>query len=88
MRPLPGRVADEGIAFVGPTPEQLEMFGDKTAAKRLALQAGVPTLPGTEHGLADLAEVKAAAKRIGLPGHHQGELRRRRARHARRGQSR
>ena len=39
---------DAGIQFVGPTPEQLDMFGDKTAAKRLAQAAGVPTIPGTE----------------------------------------
>ncbi len=32
-----------GIRFVGPTAEQLDMFGDKTAAKRLAQTAGVPT---------------------------------------------
>src|SRR6185436_3602442 len=32
-----------GIVFVGPTPEQLDTFGDKTAAKRLARSAGVPT---------------------------------------------
>src|SRR3954463_864688 len=42
---------DNGITFVGPTPEMLERFGDKTAAKHLAKKTGVPTLPGTEHGL-------------------------------------
>src|SRR5215203_1027676 len=46
-----------GITFVGPTPELLEAFGDKTAAKRIATKAGVPTVPGTEHGLASVAEV-------------------------------
>jgi pyruvate carboxylase len=59
--------ADNGIKFVGPTPRLLEAFGDKTAAKRLAKQTDVPTLPGTEHGLADPADVKAAAKQIGYP---------------------
>jgi len=58
---------DNGIKFVGPTPQLLEAFGDKTAAKRLAKQTEVPTLPGTEHGLADPADVKAAAKQIGYP---------------------
>src|SRR6202043_1258469 len=38
-----------GIAFIGPTPELLELLGDKTAARRLAASAGVPTLPGTEN---------------------------------------
>src|SRR5579859_5313803 len=48
--------ADNGITFVGPTASMLESFGDKTAAKRLAVQTEVPTLPGTEHGLVDPAE--------------------------------
>src|SRR3954462_7913753 len=59
--------AENGITFVGPTAELLEAFGDKTAAKRLAKKANVPTLPGTEHGLIDPAEVKKAAKEIGYP---------------------
>jgi pyruvate carboxylase len=58
---------DNGITFIGPTAKLLEVFGDKTAAKRLAKQTNVPTLPGTEHGLIDPAEVKAAAKQIGYP---------------------
>src|SRR3982750_3671854 len=56
-----------GITFVGPTPRLLQTFGDKTAAKRLAVKSGVPTLPGTEHGIVDPAEVKKAAKKIGYP---------------------
>jgi pyruvate carboxylase len=59
--------AESGITFVGPTPELLEEFGDKTAAKRIATRAGVETVPGTEHGLATVAEVKRAAKEIGYP---------------------
>ena len=56
-----------GIQFIGPTPEHLEAFGDKTAAKKLAVAAGVPTIPGTEDALADPNEVAAAAERIGYP---------------------
>jgi pyruvate carboxylase len=59
--------AAAGITFVGPTPELLEAFGDKTAAKRLAKQANVPTVPGTEHGVTDPKAVQAAAKEIGYP---------------------
>src|SRR3954451_17852751 len=55
--------AINGITFVGPTADMLREFGDKTADKRLAIKAKVPTLPGTEHGIADLAEVKSAAKK-------------------------
>ncbi|HRK31180.1 MAG TPA: pyruvate carboxylase [Tepidisphaeraceae bacterium] len=56
-----------GIKFVGPTPKLLEMFGDKTAAKRIAIKAGVPTVPGTDHGITDPKAVTAAAKKIGFP---------------------
>jgi pyruvate carboxylase len=59
--------AANGITFVGPTAELLEMFGDKTAAKRIAKQSNVPTLPGTEHGLTDAKEIQRAAKEIGYP---------------------
>jgi acetyl/propionyl-CoA carboxylase alpha subunit/acetyl-CoA carboxylase carboxyltransferase component len=40
--------ADAGIAFVGPHPEVLELFGDKGRARRFAQQCGVPVLDGTE----------------------------------------
>ncbi len=56
-----------GIAFVGPTAEMLEMFGDKTEAKKLADIAGVPTVPGTQHGMKDFKTVAKAAKEIGYP---------------------
>jgi pyruvate carboxylase len=56
-----------GITFVGPTPALLESFGDKTAAKALADRAGVPTIPGTGHGLKNLRQVQDACRRIGYP---------------------
>src|ERR1051325_8297485 len=40
--------AKAGILFIGPTAELLEVLGDKTAARSLAVSAGVPVLPGTE----------------------------------------
>jgi pyruvate carboxylase len=40
--------ADHGIVFVGPTPENLSTFGDKTSARELALRMGVPCVPGTD----------------------------------------
>src|SRR6185503_18535279 len=57
----------EGLQFVGPTPEHLDVFGDKTAAKRLAESVGVPTIPGTDHALTNPPEVAAEARRIGFP---------------------
>src|SRR6266704_5552286 len=47
-----------GITFIGPTPELLEMLGDKTAARRLATSAGVPVLPGTEKAVKSAEEAK------------------------------
>jgi pyruvate carboxylase len=58
---------DNNITFVGPTPELLTIFGDKTAAKKLARDNGVPTIPGSDEALADPAAVRAAAKEIGFP---------------------
>src|SRR5688572_12279832 len=58
---------DNGIIFVGPTPELLEQFGDKTEAKRLAVESDVPTVPGTDDALQDLKSVKSAAGKIGYP---------------------
>ena len=55
-----------GIAFIGPTPAQLDAFGDKTTAKRLALDAQVPTLPGTSE-ISDPDQFEVAARDIGYP---------------------
>jgi urea carboxylase len=57
---------DAGIAFVGPTPEQLRVFGLKHTARALARQHGVPMLEGTE--LLDSVETAlSAAQTIGYP---------------------
>src|SRR5579863_912147 len=56
-----------GIVFVGPTPKLLEILGDKTAARRLAASAGVPTLPGTEKPVASAAAAQKIAAEIGYP---------------------
>jgi pyruvate carboxylase len=58
---------DNGIIFVGPTPDLLRRFGDKTEAKKLAKETNVPTVPGTDGALSDYAEVREAAKEIGYP---------------------
>ena len=60
------RCEQEGIAFIGPTPEQMEAFGLKHRARDLATQANVPLLPGT--GVLDtLEEALSEAERIGYP---------------------
>ena len=47
---LARRCAEEGIVFVGPSPEALDLFGDKAQAKALARKCGVPVIEGTERG--------------------------------------
>ncbi|NUP50370.1 MAG: urea carboxylase [Catenulispora sp.] len=59
-------VEDAGLAFVGPTPEQITAFGAKHTARALAAAAGVPMLPGSGL-LASVEEAVAQAERIGLP---------------------
>ncbi|MFJ6087461.1 5-oxoprolinase/urea amidolyase family protein [Streptomyces sp. NPDC092369] len=60
------RCEDAGIVFVGPTPEQLELFGAKHTARAAAEAAGVQLAPGTGL-LADLDEALAQAALIGYP---------------------
>jgi len=55
-----------GIAFIGPSPEQMRAFGLKHRARALAESAGVPLLPGSGL-LSDLAAAEAAAFAIGYP---------------------
>jgi len=59
--------AREGIIFIGPSPELLENMGDKTAARALAHQYNVPTLPGTENPIVDPDEALTVAHEIGFP---------------------
>ncbi|MWC30155.1 urea carboxylase [Paenibacillus sp. MMS18-CY102] len=57
---------DRGITFIGPTPEQMEMFGLKHSARELAEKAGVPMLPGTPL-ITELEQAVSAAAGIGYP---------------------
>ncbi|MCE5273588.1 MAG: carbamoyl-phosphate synthase large subunit [Deltaproteobacteria bacterium] len=51
------RCAVEGLMFVGPRPEVLDLFGDKAGARAFAARSGVPVLPGTP-GAASLEEAR------------------------------
>ncbi|MCO5164108.1 MAG: ATP-grasp domain-containing protein [Mesorhizobium sp.] len=57
---------DAGIIFVGPRPETIETMGDKLAARAVARDAGVQTVPGTDH-IATAEDAKAAAAKLGFP---------------------
>jgi len=50
--------ADAGLVFIGPTPSQLALFGDKATARALAGQCGVPVMPGSD-GAVTLAQAQA-----------------------------
>ena len=59
--------ADAGITFIGPTGNAMEKLGSKTAARKLARQAGVPTVPGTLDPIEDAQAAMPTAKAIGYP---------------------
>jgi acetyl/propionyl-CoA carboxylase alpha subunit/acetyl-CoA carboxylase carboxyltransferase component len=59
--------AEAKIAFVGPTPEQLELFGDKARAREQAVKSKVPVLPGTD-GPVDVAGATAFFKKHAKAG--------------------
>ena len=61
---------DGGLTFIGPSPEAIALMGSKTAARAVAIRAGVPVVPGTDQPFAASAtepEIVAAATRIGYP---------------------
>lgn len=61
------RCAAAGIAFIGPTPEQIRVFGDKMEARKLAIRADVPVIPGTADPIATLAEAEQFVAEHGVP---------------------
>jgi acetyl-CoA carboxylase, biotin carboxylase subunit len=56
-----------GLIFIGPPVSAIEQMGDKVAARRLMMEAGVPVVPGSPGTLEGEDEVRAAASRIGYP---------------------
>jgi pyruvate carboxylase subunit A len=57
----------EGIKFIGPSAKVLELMGDKAAARREMVKAGVPVVPGTTECIAESEDAKAIADGIGYP---------------------
>jgi acetyl-CoA carboxylase, biotin carboxylase subunit len=57
----------ESITFIGPTAEAMEQLGSKTAARHLAREAGVPTVPGTLDPIDKIEELAEIAREIGFP---------------------
>jgi len=59
--------ADTGITFIGPPATAIRAMGDKTAARTIMRQAGVPTPPGDGLPLEDLDQARQQAAEIGYP---------------------
>jgi len=59
--------AAAGLTFVGPPPAAIVAMGDKTAARRIARDLGVPMVAGTLEAVASDAAARAAAREIGYP---------------------
>ena len=58
---------ENGIKFIGASPEMIEGMGDKAAAKDTMKKAGVPTIPGSDGLIEDYPHCKKIAKEIGYP---------------------
>jgi acetyl-CoA carboxylase biotin carboxylase subunit len=61
------QVSKEGIVFIGPHPEAMEAMGGKISARLIAIEAGVPVVPGTTVPLNSYEEARETAERIGYP---------------------
>jgi acetyl-CoA carboxylase biotin carboxylase subunit len=56
-----------GVAFIGPPPQAMEDMGGKISARKIAIAAGVPVVPGTTEPLASFAEAAETAGSMGYP---------------------
>ncbi|MEX2583029.1 MAG: acetyl-CoA carboxylase biotin carboxylase subunit [Gemmatimonadota bacterium] len=61
------QVREAGLTFVGPSANAVDAMGDKTAARRRMIEAGVPVVPGTTEPLSDAADARRMAGEIGYP---------------------
>jgi acetyl-CoA carboxylase biotin carboxylase subunit len=60
-------VEEHGFTFIGPSVEHIRMMGDKVAAKRAAVELGIPVVPGSEGAIESPDHATAEARRIGYP---------------------
>ena len=59
--------ADCGITFIGPSPESMQLLGDKVSARALAKKARVPIIPGSQGEVKNEADAVKLANKIGYP---------------------
>lgn len=60
-------VSNHGITFIGPSPDAMEAMGGKMSARKIAIAAGVPVVPGTTEPLASFEEARETAAQFGYP---------------------
>jgi acetyl-CoA carboxylase biotin carboxylase subunit len=60
-------VEESGLTFIGPSAAAIELMGNKTAARKIMINANVPVVPGTEKAITSLSQAKQIAKKIGFP---------------------
>jgi acetyl-CoA/propionyl-CoA carboxylase biotin carboxyl carrier protein len=65
--PFAQAVLDAGMVWIGPPPRVIRDLGDKTEARRLAAELGVPMAPASEGAISDAAAVRSFATQHGLP---------------------
>jgi len=58
---------DSGITFIGPSPKVMEMMGDKSSARKLMADAGLPLPGGTERPLVNYDEAQQKSEEVGYP---------------------
>lgn len=61
------RAVREGIIFIGPTPDTIELMGDKIVSRQTMEDAGIPVVPGSGQGLNTIEEAAQLAEKIGYP---------------------
>ena len=61
------RCSEHGLTFVGPSPEAIELMGDKIAGRAAAIANGVPVVPGSDASISDISAAKRQAEDIGYP---------------------
>ena len=60
-------VTKAGIKFIGPSPQAIEMMGDKLSAKAAVADYNIPMVPGTDTAITDIPKAKELAAEIGYP---------------------
>lgn len=60
-------VKDAGLILIGPSPEAMEIMGNKLSAKAAALKFNIPMVPGTDEAITDIKEAKRRAEEVGFP---------------------